>query len=376
MSNNEFYSHKKSDKIKWIATALAGIILAGASATTLAMGIKNNGWFAKEETPIDQPADQTPDSGDNVADGGFVVNPVSTKSMRLVATPLSLTSTDETSDDGISAQAETSYSLTATITPSDADNKAVDWSVAWVNPSATWASGKTVTDYVTITPSTDGALTATLSCKQAFGAQVKVIVTSRDNTALTAQCTADYVRRVKAINFTVGNMSFAEMSYSYTVTYSDYTLNSTFALGNTARLELTSGFNTAVVNNVGSKYAFGAMNAGDYWLQIGGTSVNLNLTSKKLKTVATKPNSFYTYDMDSYDGSWGAAWASAVDTAFKSAVNTYTGTQAVLTLNYTNKYNGTDYGSGTTAVNVKFDYSAMKISASGVTLNGSTNYIF
>ena len=81
-------------------------------------------------------------------------------------------------ENGVSAQADTAYTLTATITPDNATNKAVDWTVSFVNPAGAWASGKSVTDYVTVTPTSDGALTANVECLQAFGEQIKVSVTS------------------------------------------------------------------------------------------------------------------------------------------------------------------------------------------------------
>ena len=85
---------------------------------------------------------------------------------------------------GVSPLAEAAYTLTATITPSNATNKALDWSVSFVNPESEWASGKTVTDYVTVTPTADGALTASVACLKDFGEQIKVIATSRDNPAI------------------------------------------------------------------------------------------------------------------------------------------------------------------------------------------------
>ena len=91
--------------------------------------------------------------------------------------------------------AETAYTLTATVTPAHAMNKEVDWSVAFVDPESSWAKGKTASDYVTVTPESDGALTATVECLQAFGEQIKVIVTSREDPAITAECVCDYAQR-------------------------------------------------------------------------------------------------------------------------------------------------------------------------------------
>ena len=104
---------------------------------------------------------------------------------------------------GVAATAESAMTLTATITPANATNKKVDWSVAWVNASSTWATGKTVTDYVTVTTATDGALTATVSCLKAFGEQIKITVTSRADSTKTASCTVDYVKRFDGGYFNV-----------------------------------------------------------------------------------------------------------------------------------------------------------------------------
>ena len=86
--------------------------------------------------------------------------------------------------------------LTATVSPETADNKAVDWAASFVDPSSSWASGKTVTDYVTVTPASDGALIANVNCLKAFGEQIKVTVTSRVNPEAKAECTLDYARRI------------------------------------------------------------------------------------------------------------------------------------------------------------------------------------
>ena len=53
---------------------------------------------------------------------------------------------------GVSPLSEGAYTLIATVTPSNAYNKALEWSVSFVDPSSSWANGKKVTDYVTVTP--------------------------------------------------------------------------------------------------------------------------------------------------------------------------------------------------------------------------------
>ena len=86
--------------------------------------------------------------------------------------------------------------FTATITPSDATNKKVDWSVAFKNAGSEWANGKNISDYVTVTPTSDGSLNADVTCKAAFGEQIILTVTSRDNAEAKATATVDYRKKV------------------------------------------------------------------------------------------------------------------------------------------------------------------------------------
>ena len=80
---------------------------------------------------------------------------------------------------GGSSQAETtSYTVTATIEPAGALQKA-DWSLAWANGSSSWASGKTVTDYVTVSTSEGGGLTATVTLVKPFSEQIILTAAAR-----------------------------------------------------------------------------------------------------------------------------------------------------------------------------------------------------
>ncbi len=93
----------------------------------------------------------------------------------------------------ISPQAESAYTLTATITPAGATYTDLEWSIAFVNLSSAWANGKNVADYVTLDAN---GLQATLSCLQAFGEKIVVKATSLDNPNASATCTLDYRKRV------------------------------------------------------------------------------------------------------------------------------------------------------------------------------------
>ena len=86
--------------------------------------------------------------------------------------------------------------LTATLSPATAQDKTVDWTVSFVNPNSAWAKGKNAADYVSVVPTSDGALTANVSAKKGFSEQVKIVVTSRVNENATAYCVADYGKRL------------------------------------------------------------------------------------------------------------------------------------------------------------------------------------
>lgn len=81
-----------------------------------------------------------------------------------------------------------SKTLTATVLPATAENKAVDWAVAWADESNT----ANVTDYVTVTPETDGSTMATVTCYQAFTGNIVITVTTRQN-GYSATCIVNYL---------------------------------------------------------------------------------------------------------------------------------------------------------------------------------------
>lgn len=190
--SNELQQHKKSDKIKWIATALAVVILGIGVTASLTQGFKNwnpYGWFDNKQ---EQPAVSTETSDS----GGAVIEESTGNGVKL--TTRRLTSA-EYGNYGVSPLAETAYTLTATVTPAEAVNKKVDWSVSFKNANSTWAAGKKVTDYVTVTPTSDGSLTATVANLGEFGEQIKITVTSRDNPTAKAECTVDYQQKFQSL---------------------------------------------------------------------------------------------------------------------------------------------------------------------------------
>ena len=125
--------------------------------------------------------------------GGAIIGEGESNGIALMSAEIPV---EEFAEYDVSPMAETAYTLTATVTPVNAVDKTVDWSVAFVNPASAWATGKTVTDYVTVTPTSDGALTANVECLQAFSEQIEVTVASREFSSVKATCTVDYAQKI------------------------------------------------------------------------------------------------------------------------------------------------------------------------------------
>ena len=143
--------------------------------------------------------------------------------------------------------------FTATITPSDATNQQVNWSVAFKNAGSEWANGKNISDYVTVTPTSDGSLYADVTCKAAFGEQIILTVTSRDNAEAKATATVDYRKKVidceiklNGSDSDVVDFSLAGTSYNITAT----PVMSVGTLGNEQSVSISGRRNAEWYNGV------------------------------------------------------------------------------------------------------------------------------
>ena len=149
--NNEFYEHKKSDAVKWIIVfVLIGVLFAGMIASLV---MSAPGKTEETEGGVNAEA----------AAGDFEAIMHNTEFISLKMSAQAVTAADNS----------VSKTLTATVTPDDANDKSVDWSIAWMS-GATRAE-EAVTDYVTVTPESDGALVATVTCHKAFPGDKAVI---------------------------------------------------------------------------------------------------------------------------------------------------------------------------------------------------------
>ena len=93
--------------------------------------------------------------------------------------------------------------ISASVTPSNAKYQDADWALAFVNSESNWASGKNISDYVTVTPDADGSLVATITCLQPFGEQITLTATSRDNPDASISCLLDYKQQYQGFDLSL-----------------------------------------------------------------------------------------------------------------------------------------------------------------------------
>lgn len=220
------------------AMALMVAVVGGAATAAVVTGIQQNGNGTQSNATVSNGA------------GGAELGGYQQFGIRMAALTIE---PEDFAANGVSEAAESAYQITATVEPEDASDKTVSWSVAWKDPASEWATGKTVTDYVTVTASED-TLTGTLACMQAFGEQIVVNVVSNDNADATASCTVDYRKKITGLRSAVQTASGGSAQalqnasattggftmkldtafrFGYVVNYSDYTVDSEISEGET-----------------------------------------------------------------------------------------------------------------------------------------------
>ncbi len=189
--SNYYGGTNKVGKIAAIVLALAiavgGVLCCGYASRT------DEGWFKNPDLSSWHWSDKSPnDEGSTnvvVTDGGS--NKVQLKSAAIAVADFEAYGLNE-------EETETAYTLTIVKKPEDSVTAKFTWSAEYVNPASAWASGKKVTDYLTVTPAEDNC-SAVVACKQAFGEQIRVKVVYNDDSTIFATRMADYVKRIEGI---------------------------------------------------------------------------------------------------------------------------------------------------------------------------------
>ena len=192
MSNNELYEHKRSDTVKWVLTLFA-FILVGVMLAGIILG-----WFDKKEEP---PAEEEQTEQAAVTDGegnamdADMVYPMPAKMSFNAQTFAQFGEPNAvTSDESVDVR------IQAYVRPDDAVNKEVDFSVAWGN--APTHGGEQVSNYLTVTPDSDGSTMATVSCKKSFGDDTIIITVTTREGGYTATCTVSFTGIASGIEIT------------------------------------------------------------------------------------------------------------------------------------------------------------------------------
>lgn len=262
---NELQKHKKSDGFKWFCTLLAVLMLAVAVTAAITQGFKNwnpYGWFDKKE---EQPLPEENGGGPVIDESGNEMNGGEVHEM-----PKQMTFRSVAALDGESAY--DSVTLHATVKPDDAEDKRITWVAIFKNPESAWATGKTVTDYVTVTPQSEGSSVATVKCLQPFGEQIEILAgltwlsdkfygmsieeiykASEFESALGSMivgCSVDFAKRVTSasVDLSGGEKSMTVDAFAnsvtcpfslyfefggedtYSFTYTDFTIEDTFSV--------------------------------------------------------------------------------------------------------------------------------------------------
>lgn len=156
----EFNQHKKSDTIKWIVAFSLIIVLMAGVVVSLVISLKPD-----ETQPVE-----------DVIDENTVLTFTEEASPRILlamSAPLYAPATQ-------TRGASVSYNISAELNPSNVENKMVDWKIEWSEDAP--LKDEPIKDYFTLTPTSDGALTATLACVKSFrGSSAILSVTSRDS---------------------------------------------------------------------------------------------------------------------------------------------------------------------------------------------------
>ena len=181
-------NHERKDKVKWVITAIAFVlafvmIIGVFMQTFMPEGQRPTDWFEKQPVQEEELPEELPED-----DGGAVIDQTSDNGVKVMTAKIA---PEQYAEYGVSALAENAYTLTATVS-GDAD-AAVTYSAAWKNPSSEWATGKNVSDYVTVSQGSVGSQTATVSVLQAFSEQVIITACVTDYPDISATCTVDYV---------------------------------------------------------------------------------------------------------------------------------------------------------------------------------------
>ena len=202
------------------------------------------GWFDKKEEP---PAEEEQTEQVAVMDGEGnamdedTIYPMPEKmSFSAAAFAQPLAQFGEPSGTTVTSPQSVDVRIEAYVYPESAANKAVDFSVAWGN--APTHGSEQVSNYLTVTPDSDGSTTATVSCKKSFGDDTIIITVTTREGGYTATCTVSFTGIASGIEIT--SSTATKKSTSARGEYYELGTSKTY----TFNIGLTNAFNDAAGN--------------------------------------------------------------------------------------------------------------------------------
>ena len=159
MEEKTYTGYSLSERIRWIVafSLIAGLLIGMTVSFSLIFSLK------KEES---RPQND------------FAAETVNSEHIKLTMSTYA----------AVAADNSVSKTIIATVLPATAANKQVDWSVEWGDEEA---EGD-VSQYVRVTPASDGSTTAIVTCKQAFTGTILVIATTRES-GYQASCVLTFI---------------------------------------------------------------------------------------------------------------------------------------------------------------------------------------
>lgn len=180
-------------KGKWISRVCGALLVLALIVCTVLIGILTDGYT---HWKADVPSSEMLQSNDEDEFYGYGTAKVQAVSLSMNAAAVT------------AANGSVSKTLTAYVYPEDAKNKAVDWTIEWMDTEET----KNISDYLTLVPDSDGSATAQLTCLQAFDGEALVTVISREG-AFFDTCRVLFVGNPSSVNVSCDALSLKSGSF-------------------------------------------------------------------------------------------------------------------------------------------------------------------
>lgn len=180
-------------KGKWFSRICGVLLVLALIVCTVLIGILTDGYT---HWKADVPSSEILQSNDEDEFYGYGTAKVRAVSLSMNAAAVT------------AANGSVSKTLTAYVYPEDAKNKAVDWTIEWLDTEET----RDISDYLTLVPDSDGSATAQLTCLQAFDGEALVTVTSREG-AFFDTCRVLFVGNPSSVNVSCDALSLKSGSF-------------------------------------------------------------------------------------------------------------------------------------------------------------------